>query len=107
MSNQIGSSFYSNQCGGGIFNLATLGTKDLTYDAPGFLYWMRVCTLINETRCAAAQPSSFCQLGKSATATPVDVSDFNSNVADLYAVTPVGLNIDLKSGNVPKTVAII
>lgn len=98
MSNQIGSSFYSHQCGGGVFDLSSLGTKDLTYDSPRFLYWMRVCAFVNETRCASAQPSSFCQLGKSSTDTPVDVSDFNASVANLYTVTPVGLNIDLKSG---------
>lgn len=98
MSNQIGSSFYSNTCGGGIFDLSSLARKDLFYDNDdNHLYWVRVCAFVNETRCAAAQPTSFCQLYRTST-TPTDVSDFNVSKPDLYSVTPVGLDIDLKAG---------
>lgn len=98
MSNQIGSSFYSHTCGGDVFDLTSLTRRDLFYDNDdNHLYWLRVCALVNETRCAAAAPTSFCQLYRTST-TAVDVSDFNSSVANLYTVTPVGLDIDLKSG---------
>jgi len=98
MSNQVGSSWWSRQCGGGFYDLSALRTTDMNWDNVDYNYWVRVCANVNEARCSSIQPSSFCQLPKRADGLPLDVSDFNSSVADMYTVTPVGLDIDVKSG---------
>jgi len=96
--NQVGSSLYSTQCGGGIYDLTSLSNRDLYYDGINDWWWVRLCGYVQVGNCTA-KPTSFCQFPKWNGATMNDVSDFNTSIANLYTITETGLKIHIRTGD--------
>jgi len=100
ISNVVGSSFYSMQCGGGIFDFTSLRESDMHYDGPGFDYWLRMCGYVTAPQCAAVQPTSFCQkFDGNNNSAPIDISDWNFANAQLYTITPTGVDVVMREGD--------
>lgn len=97
MSNQVGASWYSKQCGGPYYDLSSLAAVDMHWDNTDYNYYLRVCARVNNTDCAGIAPTSFCQRGKN-NALAYNISDFRPNTDSLYSITLTGVDIDLKSG---------
>lgn len=99
MSNVVGSSFYSSQCGAGLFDFTSLQERDMHYDGPGFDYWIRMCAYVTNSNCSAIQPTSFCQKYDSEDAVPVDISDWNFQAPQLYTITSSGVDVIMREGD--------
>ena len=63
-SQQLGSAVISNQCGAGIYNLASLTTSDITYvDSGNWTHYIRLCGAVNSTTACLPSAASVCQAG--------------------------------------------
>lgn len=97
-SNVVGSSFFSNECGGGYYNFDSLRNADIYYDGEGHDYWVRLCAYVSEPQCNAVQPTSFCQK-RDNDPTAYDLSDWSPTNPQLYTITPTGVDVMMREGD--------
>lgn len=100
MSNEVGSSFWSTQCGGGLYDMSSMTSTDLFFQTPSNDYWVRVCGVVSNSTCANASPSgtSFCQKPRGSTSSAVDMSSYNQSEANIWSITPTGIQMQMQDG---------
>jgi len=95
----IGASFWSTQCGGGVYDLTSMSNTDLYIDDNAFSYWIRPCGYVSNSSCANAGQTSFCQkYFPDPTSTPVDLSHWNNSVPQVWTVTDTGVSVNIHDG---------
>lgn len=90
----VGDAFTSTVCGGGAYDLTSLNGADITAMVGDYNWTIRVCGLVSNQLCAAAQPVSICQQQGDSV---YKLADYTNDLP-LYELNSNGMNMSLESG---------
>jgi len=104
--NVPGSSFWSNQCGGGVWDVSDIRDEplDLTFDSnvtsatSGHMYYFELCGQVVNPACASVQPTMFCQVDKSNTSWVWSLSGHTEGKVQKYTINENGFTMSLQDG---------
>ena len=101
----VGSNFYSNQCGGGVYPLSSLSSTELylngsTGTNTGFSYVVRPCGNVQAPLCSSLNPTSFCQYQGNTGYLPYNAATWSTtNNYNEWTVTPNGITLTIQDGS--------
>ena len=102
----VGSTFLSNTCGGGVYPLGPISSTELYQNASAsspFSYVVRPCGNVQNPSCAAINPTSFCQYQGQppAISLPYNAATWSPNNAfNQWQVTSNGIILTVQDGTV-------
>ena len=111
----IGSTWYDTRCGGGAYDLSSLSTSDLFWDAnttsstDGWQWWLRVCGSVSTVNCTSSagqgdssipstQTAMLCQSDKTDPSGDDNAASYYIASQQLWSITNTGLMVSIQDG---------
>jgi len=103
--NVPGASFWSNECGGGIYDLSQIRAEEgeLTWDSDasspilGHKFYLEICGQVANPACASVQPTMLCQIGKN-NSDAYSLSGHRAGAVQKYTINENGITMAVQDG---------
>lgn len=97
VSHSVGSSYYSDLCGGGAYDLNLLGGDIQFQDSNSNTYYFSACNVVVNSACNSIVPDSFCQVTSSGTVNQLAIYD-PARFPILYTINSNGITQSYANG---------